>query len=88
MKYVGKQKAKVDLRTKRFRVVRCFESLEGREAFAIVDRDVSRYGAPYVNEDLVVARVARPYARALCALMNADQEVFPLMPRRNDPKTR
>jgi len=87
MKYVGKQKAKVDLRTKRFRVVRCFgfESLEGREAFAIVDRDVSRY---YVNEDMVVARVALPYARALCALMNADQEVFPLMPRRNDPKTR
>jgi len=85
MKYVGKQKAKVDLRTKRFRVVRCFESLEGREAFAIVDRDASRY---YVNEDMVVARVARPYARALCALMNADQGVFPLMPRRNDPKTR
>ena len=85
MKYVGKQKAKVDLRTKRFRVVRCFESLEGREAFAIVDRDVSRY---YVNEDMVVARVTRSYARALCALMNADQEVFPLMPRRNDPKTR
>ena len=75
MKYVGKQKAKVDLRTKRFRVVRCPEA---NNCLAIVDRD-----AVPLYQVADVARVTRPYARALCALMNADQEVFPLVPRRN-----